>query len=60
MLEEETKFMTTNSGSGIFVIHKDVVEDSEFPFKVNDKVKVVVDPKRKEIIIRKKEEKKNE
>jgi hypothetical protein len=57
VLEKETKiFGSKNAKTQYIMISADIVNDSQYPFKIGDKVRITIDPYRKMMIIRSVEE----
>jgi len=57
VLEEETKIVQSrNARTQYIVIPADMVADSQYPFKAGERVRIVIDPYRKMMIIRSVEE----
>jgi len=50
VLENKGKFSKTSSGSGIVIIRKSIVDDSQF-FLHKGMVRVRIDPKKKVLVI---------
>jgi hypothetical protein len=52
VLEEETKIIQSKNAHTQYVtIPASIVRDSQYPFKANEKVKIIVDPYREIMII---------
>jgi hypothetical protein len=52
VLEEETKIIQSkNAHTQYITIPASIVRDSQYPFKANEKVRVIIDPYRKIIMI---------
>lgn len=57
MLEKETKiFQSRNARTQYIMISADIVNDSQYPFKEGERVRITVDPYRRMLIIRSVEE----
>lgn len=57
VLEAETKIVQSkNARTQYIVIPADMVADSQYPFKANERIRLIIDPYRKMIIIRSSEE----
>ncbi|RLI44808.1 hypothetical protein DRO69_06530 [Candidatus Bathyarchaeota archaeon] len=53
VLEKETKiFQSRNARTQYIMISADIVNDSQYPFKEGEKVRITVDPYRRMMIIR--------